>query len=287
MESPRTRRHGDGSPSARTLALTVLGEYVRYAGDERVAAGAVVGALGACGIGDAAARRALGRLGQEGWLRSEPVGRRTRLVLEPRLVRLLTAWTHRLERAVDTTPWSGEWQQLVLRPPGGVWRERALLEQQLAFEGFGALSPGLWCAADPGGVPALKGLFREQGLASHALWLTCRAEDDAELVSRTWELDDVRRAHEEFLARFGGRGVREARDPEGAFVARTRLVHAWRGTFERDPRLPDALLPRDWPGREATRLFVDAWRALRAPADTYWRQLTVGMKPLASSDSDG
>ncbi|MEB8342554.1 PaaX family transcriptional regulator [Streptomyces endophyticus] len=286
LEAPRTRRHGDGSPSARTLALTVLGEYVRYAGADRVAAGAVVGALGACGIGDAAARRALGRLAQEGWLRPERVGRSTRLVLEPRLGRLLTAWTHRLERAVEATPWSGEWQQLVLRPPSGVWRDRALVEQQLAFEGFGPLGPGLWCAADPGGLPALKGLFREQGLTAHALWLTCRAEDDAELVLRTWELNDVRRAHEEFLTRFEGR-TGQARGPEAAFVARTRLVHAWRITFERDPRLPDALLPRDWPGRAATRLFVDAWRALRAPADTFWRQLTLGVKPLACSDSDG
>ncbi|MFF3492764.1 PaaX family transcriptional regulator C-terminal domain-containing protein [Streptomyces sp. NPDC002795] len=285
VEQPRTRRHGDGSPSARTLALTVLGEYVRYAGDERVAAGTVVGALGACGIGDAAARRALGRLGQEGWLRSERAGRHTRLVLEPRLVRLLTAWTHRLERAVDATPWSGEWQQLVLRPPSEVWRERGLVEQQLAFEGFGSLGPGLWCAADPGGVPALKGLLREQGLAAHALWLTCRAEDNAELVRRTWELADVRRAHEGFLARFDRSA--EERTPEAAFVARTRLVHAWRVTFERDPRLPDVLLPRDWPGRAATRLFVDVWRELRAPADTYWRQLALGVKPLASSDSDG
>ncbi|WP_425827823.1 PaaX family transcriptional regulator C-terminal domain-containing protein [Streptomyces fractus] len=274
MDAPRTRRRGDGSPSARTLGLTVLGEYVRYPGAERVAAGAVVGALGACGIGEAAARRALGRLVQEGWLRSEPVGRRTRLVLEPRLVRLLTAWTHRLERAVAATPWGGEWQQLLLRPPGEAWHERALVEQQLAFEGFGPLGPGLWCAADPGGVPALKGLLREQGLAAHALWLTCRTEDDAELVRTTWELSAVRRAHEEFLARFEDIAATGASDPRAAFVARTRLVHAWRTTFERDPRLPDALLPADWPGRAATRLFVDAWRSLRAPADTYWRQLT-------------
>ncbi|MFI5664284.1 PaaX family transcriptional regulator C-terminal domain-containing protein [Streptomyces sp. NPDC051684] len=286
MESPRTRRHHDGSPSARTLALTVLGEYVRYPGDQRVAAGAVVGALGACGIADAAARRALGRLAQEGWLRSQRAGRHTLLLLEPRLVGLLTAWTHRLERAVDPTPWNGAWQQLLLRPPADGWRERALVEQQLAFEGFGSLGAGLWCAADPGGVPALKGLLREQGLAPHALWLTCRTEDDAELVRRTWELGEVRRAHEEFLARFEDRAGR-VREPEAAFVARTRLVHAWRTTFERDPRLPDALLPHDWPGRDATRLFVDAWRALRAPADTFWRQLTFGVKPLASSDSEG
>ncbi|MFF2501959.1 PaaX family transcriptional regulator C-terminal domain-containing protein [Streptomyces sp. NPDC058067] len=271
--APRTRRRADGSPSARTLLLTVLGEYVRYPGDERVMAGAVVGALGACGVGEAATRRALTRLVREGWLRTEPVGRRTRVVLEPRLVTLLTAWTHRLERAVEETPWHGEWQQLLLRVPAEAWRDRALVEEQLAFEGFGPLGQGVWVAADAGGVPALRALLADQGLAPYALWLTSRASDEAELVRRAWDLGAVRAGHEEFVARF--RGVR-AGSAEEAFVARTRLVHAWRGTFARDPRLPGALLPTDWPGHTATRLFVDTWRAVRAPADQHWRSLAQG-----------
>ncbi|MEK0100022.1 PaaX family transcriptional regulator C-terminal domain-containing protein [Streptomyces sp. A475] len=275
MEEPRTRRRGDGSPSARTLALTVLGEYVRYPGDGKVWSGAVVGALGACGIGEAATRRALTRLAREGWVRTEPAGRRTRLVLEPRLVTLLTAWTHRLERAVHETAWGGEWQQLLLRVPPGAWRDRALVEQQLAFEGFGPLGQGVWVAADAGGVPVLRELLREQGLAPYALWLTSRTPDDARLVEQAWDLAAVRESHERFVARFADLGTaRNASGDAAAFVARTRLVHAWRGTFERDPRLPGALLPDDWPGRAATRLFVDAWRTLREPADRYWRGLT-------------
>ncbi|MEV8019884.1 PaaX family transcriptional regulator C-terminal domain-containing protein [Streptomyces sp. NPDC086554] len=54
---------------------------------------------------------------------------------------------------------------------------------------------------------------------------------------------------------------------------RGRAVHAWRATFERDPRLPGALLPADWPGFTATRLFVDTWRAVRGPADRRWAHL--------------
>ena len=193
--APRTRRRADGSPSARTLLLTVLGEYVRYPGDETVMAGAVVGALGACGVGEAATRRALTRLVREGWLRTEPVGRRTRVVLEPRLVTLLTAWTHRLERAVEETPWRGEWQQLLLRVPADAWRDRGLVEEQLAFEGFGSPARGVWVAADAGGVPALRGLLADQGLAPYALWLRSRVADDAELVRVAWDLSRVRAAH--------------------------------------------------------------------------------------------
>ncbi|MFG2497761.1 PaaX family transcriptional regulator C-terminal domain-containing protein [Streptomyces sp. NPDC048441] len=278
MEAPRTRRRADGSPSARTLLLTVLGEYVRYAGDERVWSRAVIGALGDCGVGEAATRRAVTRLVQEGWLRTETAGRWTRLVLEPRLVALLTAWTHRLERAVDETPWHGEWRQLLLRAPAGAWRDRALVEEQLAFEGFGSLGQGVWIAADTGGVAALRDLLREQGLDRYASWLRCRvdsAAEQSELVGRAWDLGEVRAAHEDFLTRFGGSATASPLSAGEAFVLRTRLVHAWRGTFERDPRLPGALLPPDWPGFTATELFVDTWRALRGPADRRWERLAA------------
>lgn len=272
VEAPRTRRRADGSPSARTLLLTVLGEYVRYAGDERVWSRAVIGALDACGVGEAATRRAVTRLVQEGWLRTEAVGRRTRLTLEPRLVTLLTAWTHRLERAVEETPWHGEWRQLLLRVPAQAWRDRPLVEEQLAFEGFGSLGHGVWIAADAGGVAALRELLREQGLDRYAIWLRSRADSGAEqdeLVGRAWDLDAVRAAHEDFLGRFH-KAASSPLGAEEAFVLRTRLVHAWRATFERDPRLPGTLLPPDWPGFTATRLFVDTWRAVREPADRHW-----------------
>ncbi|MFJ2745813.1 PaaX family transcriptional regulator C-terminal domain-containing protein [Streptomyces sp. NPDC087440] len=267
---PRTRRRADGSPSARTLLLTVLGEYVRYAGREKVWSRAVVGALCTCGTGEATARRAVTRLAQEGWLRTEASGRYARLVLTPRLTTLLTAWTRRLERAVEETPWHGEWQQLLLRVPPEEWRDRALVEQQLGFEGFGPLGGGLWVAADAGGVGALKGLLREQGLSERAMWCVTRAGDEADerrLLATAWDLDAVRRAHEDFLKRFTGAS---AATDEEAFVLRTRLVHAWRLTFERDPRLPGVLLPGDWPGREATELFVSTWRGVAGPAGRYW-----------------
>ncbi|WP_055701793.1 PaaX family transcriptional regulator C-terminal domain-containing protein [Streptomyces silaceus] len=128
----------------------------------------------------------------------------------------------------------------------------------------------MWIAADAGGVAALKDLLREQGLAPHATWLVARGEDDGEIVARAWDLTAVRAAHEEFVGRFGA--VRADSD-EAAFVLRTRLVHAWRGTFERDPRLPRQLLPPDWPGFASTKLFIDTWRGLRVPADRHWRRL--------------
>lgn len=290
--APRTRRRSDGSPSARTLLLTVLGEYVGYAGADRVWSAAVVDALRACGVEETAARRAITRLTHEGWLTTEPAGRFTRLVMTPRLVRLLASWTARLRRAMEETPWDGTWQQLLMRVPATARTERAAVEEQLAFQGFGTLGQGVWIAADAGGIGALRELVEELGLGAHATWLTCRTASapgvavagdgsaaDRELAAHAWDLDAVRPLHADFLARFGGA---RADGDEEAFVLRTRLVHAWRLTFDKDPRLPGVLLPPDWLGHEAAELFVRTWLDCHEAADRWWARLDRDPRPVAA-----
>lgn len=361
---PRTRRRSDGSPSARTLLLTVLGEYVSYAGTDRVWSAAVVDALRACGVEETAGRRAITRLTHEGWLTTEPAGRFTRLVLTPRLVRLLSSWTARLRRAMYETPWDGTWQQLLLRVPATARAERAAVEEQLAFQGFGTLGQGVWIAADAGGVGAIRELLEELGLGGHATWLTCRTAGegasaderdappaaavprasrdalagadalgaevlgsaaagsdaagsdaagadvprseavgpevprsealgsdalgaeaqggdaaDRALAAQSWDLDAARPLHVDFLARFADA---RADTDEDAFVLRTRLVHAWRLTFDTDPRLPGVLLPTDWPGREAAEMFVRTWLECHEAADRWWARLDRDPRPVGA-----
>ncbi|MFJ8740382.1 PaaX family transcriptional regulator C-terminal domain-containing protein [Embleya sp. NPDC127516] len=271
--APRTRRTAGGGPSARTLLLTVLGEYVRWPGHDGVWSPTAVAALGALGVPEAATRRAITRLTQEGWLSARAQGRYTRLTLAPSLYRLLTGWTERLSRATRETPWSGQWQQLLLRPPAALREARAVVEEQLAFEGFGDLGRGVWIAADPGGVDALRALIDERGLTGHATWMTstvCDAARERALVDQAWDLSAVRADLEAFVNRFTD--ARAGADEE-AFELRTRLVHAWRLTFERDPRLPAALLPADWPGPAASDLFVATWRRVHEPAQRWWAHL--------------
>ena len=41
------------------------------------------------------------------------------------------------------------------------------------------------------------------------------------------------------------------RDPQAALIARMVLIHEWRRVVLRDPHLPAAILPLDWPGGDA------------------------------------
>ena len=54
--------------------------------------------------------------------------------------------------------------------------------------------------------------------------------------------------------------------PDGA---RVLLIHHYRRVVLRDPLLPAALLPRDWPGRAARELCGEIYRGL-LPASEQW-----------------
>src|SRR5258707_2249018 len=90
-----SRRRELGLSSARSLLLTVLGEYVLPAG-EPVWTGTLVAALGLLGVAEKAARQALARTAAEGWITSSRHGRLARWRLTHARRRLLTARAPRI-----------------------------------------------------------------------------------------------------------------------------------------------------------------------------------------------
>ena len=62
---------------------------------------------------------------------------------------------------------------------------------------------------------------------------------------------------------------RERMSDADAFTARILLIHQYRRVVLRDPLLPTALLPADWPGRAARRLCGEIYRGL-IPASEQW-----------------
>jgi phenylacetic acid degradation operon negative regulatory protein len=66
--------------------------------------------------------------------------------------------------------------------------------------------------------------------------------------------------------------------PLDAMAARTLLVHDWRRIALRDPGLPSALLPKDWPGETARSLAGDIYGRLAEPSEA-WLSAS-GLPPL-------
>ena len=93
----------------------------------------------------------------------------------------------------------------------------------------------------------------------------------ADVVGRAWDLGEIGRAYEEFVAdqRPVVTAVTARSTDEEAYAARFQLVHAWRAFLFRDPQLPTSLLPSRWPGLSAAAFFDKHATRLRPAADRY------------------
>lgn len=276
-----TRRRSDGGPSARSLLISVLGQWVGPS-DTPVWTSTFVGALESLGIEERAARQAVNRTAADGWLESEPVGRYTRWRLTASGRRMIASAVPRVQRSIVSVPeWDGSFLLLALTgaSPDRVARDR--LAVGLDFEGFGALGPALWVAVGDGARDGADTVLDACGLTEQALLFSAMtvegAETPAEVVAMAWDLETAARAHEAFLEEFE---TAEPVDDREAFALRTRMAHEWRHLLSVDPSLPAELLPPDWVGTRARAVFQRRYADWARSATSFYTRLASD--PLVS-----
>lgn len=269
-----SRRRELGSDSARSLLLTVLGEFVHPRAEPAWTA-ALVQALGEQGVEEKSARQAVARAAAEGVLRSERVGRRVRWALTGPGSQLLADGTARIysfQRGV--VPWDGRWLVLSVAIPEAQRQLRHRLRTRLTWLGMGSPAPGLWVVPDADREAAAAEVVAHAGLADRAFaWVGTDATalgDRAALLRAAWDLDEVEARYTAFLAAFTHREV--STDAE-AFAAQVQLVQAWRRFPFLDPGLPAELLDHTWPGAAAAATFHRRHADWAPTAGRYWESL--------------
>jgi phenylacetic acid degradation operon negative regulatory protein len=265
------RRRSVGAPAARSVLLTLLGEYVLPASGG-VWQETLIGALETLGHKTPAARRALARSVAAGWLGTERHGRRSRVQLTPATADMLRSGTERIYSFGDPWEWDGHWLLVVLRVPEERREVRHQVRTRLAWAGFGSLGGGLWIsphvererelldAAGDGSVAEVVSFFAQIGGIG----------DPAKVVAEAWDLEGVALAYRTFLARFGR--LRPG-SPEAMFRAQTQMVHEWRKFPFLDPDLPADMLPRGWPRKRAHDLFQERHAQWHAAAQEHFAAL--------------
>jgi phenylacetic acid degradation operon negative regulatory protein len=268
------RRRSVGAPAARSVLLTVLGEFVLPAPDG-VWQETLVGALGVLGHKPQAARQALARSVRAGWLRTERHGRRARVHLTPETADMLTVGARRIYSFGEPWEWDGRWLLLALRVPEDRREVRHQVRTRLAWEGFGSLGGGLWLSPHVSRESQLRDLASNGSVAEVLSFHAEMGElgDADRVVAQAWDLDGVAAAYHEFIARFEPLHPEE---PEDAFRAQTELVHHWRKFPFIDPDLPESMRPDGWPKDEAHDLFAERHAAWHEPAQAYFRSLEEG-----------
>jgi phenylacetic acid degradation operon negative regulatory protein len=282
-ESPdlASRRREVGSASARSLLLTVLGEFVhpRHAS---VWTATLLESLGALGVEEKSARQALTRTANEGLLTSTRHGRRGLWELTPTGADLLEEGTRRIYGFMrERHPWDGRWLVLTVPIPETQRQLRHRLRTRLTWLGLGSPTSGLWVTPEATKERAVHEVIRDLGLESQAFAWTGSASglgDEQRLLAGAWELEEVEDRYLQFLAAFESR---RADSPAAAFVAQVEMVQEWRRFPFLDPDLPGELLDHDWPGPRAAAAFHDRHARWHRQAQAEWDRMDEAAGPRA------
>ncbi|HUA71182.1 MAG TPA: PaaX family transcriptional regulator C-terminal domain-containing protein [Solirubrobacteraceae bacterium] len=274
------RRRSVGAPAARSLLLTILGEYVLPRG-EAVWQETLVAALVSVGYTQHAARQALARSVRDGWLETSRHGRRARVSLSSGTAELLRTGARRIYSFGAPWEWDGRWLVLVLRVPEARREVRHQVRTRLAWAGLGSMGGGVWLTPHVEREAELREVLLAAPAAEATSFVASlgalgRAED---VVAAAWDLDEVRSAYEVFIADFAA--IRPS-SPEASFRLQTLLVHAWRRFPFLDPDLPGELLPAAWPRRRAHELFTGRHERWQPAARSYFESLEAGRSPRAA-----
>jgi phenylacetic acid degradation operon negative regulatory protein len=243
-----------------SIVITLFGDAIVPRGGS-VWLGTLLAFFDTIDIDSGVVRTAMSRLAADGWLERNKVGRNSfyRLVRKGRQT-FDTATRHIYDKQISD--WTGRFELLLI----GSSEDRDAARDALKNAGFGSPLPGVWVA--PSGAPVPEE-------AARAIRLEVSAEDDSgrRLLSESWPLDRTADAYLKFMKTFeplrGWIERREQLSDADAFTARVLLIHHYRRVVLRDPLLPTALLPRDWPGRAARRLCGDIYRGLLAPSEQW------------------
>jgi len=267
------RRRETGAASARSLLLTVLGEFVRPR-ETPAWTGALVAALGEVDVEEKAARQALSRTAAEGLLTAERDGRRVRWALTPAGERLLAQGAERIYgfgRRVDA--WDGRWLVLAVSVPETQRQLRHRLRTRLTWAGLGSPMPGLWVTPDAEKEKEVAAAIEELGVEAFSFTGPFgQVGDQQRVVEQAWALADVEGRYLTFLEAFSSV---EVGTPVLAFREQVRLVQEWRRFPFLDPALPSELLPATWPGPAAAELFHLKHETWHGGAQAHWETLAA------------
>ena len=224
-----------------SIVITVFGDAIVPRGGS-VWLGTLLEFFETLDIDASVVRTAMSRLTADGWFERDKIGRNS-------FYRLVQSGRQTFDIATKhiygppASDWTGRFELLLIGNGG----DRDAAREALKNAGFGSPLPGVWVA--PSGVPVPEE-------AAGAIRLEVSAEDDSgrRLLSESWPLDRTADAYLKFMKTFEplhGCLARDTLSEADAFTARILLIHHYRRVVLRDPLLPTALLPADWPGRAA------------------------------------
>lgn len=237
----------------RSIVFTLYGDYLRYCGAGEAPLSGLTELLSLFEVEPATSRMVMSRLRSEGWFVSRRHGRQTTYLLSESGFKLLDEGRERIFRH-DPYHWGGSWTMVTTRTGDRTARDE--LRRSLTWLGFGLLQPAVWLA--PGDRrDAARAAIPEGSDVSADVFLT-RTDDlehDRGLAGRCWDLNAINLEYQRFFRKHDR--PTDTLGDERALIRSVELTDDYRRFPFTDPDLPSELLPADWSGWRAHRLFAE------------------------------
>lgn len=282
-----TRVRRDLVLRANSVLITLYGDAIAPR-RQSVWLGSLITLMELFGLSPRLVRTSAFRLTADDWFVATRIGRRSYYGLsEVGLQRVQHADRRIYE--FNLPAWDGRWT-LVILDSNMRASARQHLKRELLWESFGQLSPNVFAH------PHVDHRSLEEILKA------ARAEEQVAILSAesiesysrkplqtimhdTFKLTQVEHAWKQFIARFAPVAAElEGLSPAEAFFVRTLLIHEYRRVLLRDPNLPEALLPADWPGVRGRKLCETLYRGLLSGSEQFLSaQVETSDGPLAKT----
>ncbi len=259
---------------AGSFIVTIYGDAVAPRGGT-LSLASLLALMSEVGASESLVRTAVSRLAADGWLKGRRQGRHSFYSLTEIGSRRFEAATRRIYLG-SPPAWAGTWEVVLL--PGGAGEGRESLRKALRWLGFGQAGPAVMIHPQPD-REALAAVLDEPGAAEAAVLISGTSEVAGKsavlkrLVAESWDLEALAKGYGQFLTRFGPLSETLASgselSPLESLLVRLLLIHEYRKVILRDPALPAALLPEDWPGRQAQALCRRVYAAVVDGAEAW------------------
>lgn len=263
----------------RALISTIMGDMILPHGGT-IALSGLVRMGTALGLDERLTRTTAVRLVNDGWFRTERIGRQSYYTVTGEPLDRLMQYAPRIYSAYGSR-WSGDWRFLIVVEGAGTAKQQASFKADLQWVGAGQIAPGIFIYPFDE-VDAVHRVLADHAMLDRILILSSPVRNSAnaalvaKLALRTWDLASIEAEYETFLEEFSPvlkAAQSELPAPELAFVIRTFLILNYRKIALKDPQLPMEMLPSPWMGHAARNLCRALYFTILDPSESFLRDI--------------
>jgi phenylacetic acid degradation operon negative regulatory protein len=150
-------------------------------------------------------------------------------------------------------PWDGEWRMLMFDLESGNETLRHRVLRWLHASHFGCLQKSVWLRPDP--CPEFDGMLDRCGAPAASVLLfagrpASRRVSDTSVAQDAWDFSAIGARYKAYLD-FARSSLPKRPTPSGAQLWARTETSLWKAAIQRDPLLPNALLPANYLGKKA------------------------------------